>query len=357
MTADDHRPRRPLLPGVLETADDGWEPWAGSGAQQGRTNRLAIAAFVLGLLGGVLGAVLAVFALRRIRRTGERGRGFAVAGLVLFGVWALVLVLVLTVPPSRPEPESGVRGLRIGDCFRVEDIPSGTRAAPDEVTEVPCTEPHDAELVDRLPGYERYADEAYPGTAALSARAESACRRQQRSYVLDPLSIPAEVRLRWYVPSRVEWGTDPQITCYLAAGGSPLTRPLRQDATVLRPEQLAYLMAVRDFDEARNVLAAQGPTAPPAELRTMVQRTASAHAGMWLALSGGTWPAQAQEPIGKLVAQAQGAAVAWRDAEKAPDRDQMLRLVAQAEQRRDPQTELAVRRALGLSTTQGEQAR
>ncbi|WP_446211306.1 DUF4190 domain-containing protein [Micromonospora sp. IBSANI012] len=357
MTTDDTRSRQPAPPGLAEAAAGEWEPWAAPRPSHGRMNRLAIAAFVLGLLGGVLGAVVAVVALRRIRRTGERGRGLAVAGLVLCGAWALALVLVLTGVVSRPDPAVGVRGLRAGDCFRVDDTPTGTRTAPEEVTTVPCTAPHDAELVDRLPAYVRHAGEAYPGTAALSARAETACRQQQRSYVLDPLSLPPDVRLRWYVPSRVEWPTYPQITCYLAAGSAPLTRQLRQDATVVRPEQLAYLMATRELDEARAVLAAQGPTAAPADLRAMVARTATANGRFWLALSAPAWPAQVKEPMEKLIAEAQEAAAYWRDAEKAADRDQTLRLVAQAEQRREPQTELAVRRALGLSTVQGEPAR
>ncbi|MGK5443397.1 septum formation family protein [Micromonospora sp. URMC 105] len=355
MTTDETTAGRPA--GPAEPVAGEWEPWAGSRPARGRTSRLAVAAFVLGLLGGVLGAVLGVVALLRIGRTGKRGRGLAVAGVALCGVWMLMLVLVLTGVLSRPDPAAGgVRGLRAGDCFRVDDTPTGTRTAPEEVTTVPCTAPHDAELVDRVPGYERYAGEAYPGTAALSARAETACRQRQRSYVLDPLSLPTDVRLRWYVPSRVEWPTYPQITCYLA-GSTPLTRPLRQDATVVRPEQLAYLTATRELDEARAVLAAQAPTAAPAELRAMVERAASANGRFWLALSAYAWPVEAREPMVKLIAEAQEAAASWRDAEKATDRDQMLRLVAQAEQRREPQTELAVRRALGLSTVQGEPAR
>ncbi|TDB78242.1 DUF4190 domain-containing protein [Micromonospora sp. KC721] len=354
MTGDD-RPGRPVPPAVPEATDGGWEPWAG---HRTRTNRTAVAAFVLGLLGGVFGLVLGLVALVQIRRSGQRGRGFAVAGLVLCAAWAFAAMLVVTGLPFRSGPqESGVQALRTGDCFRVGDAPAGTRTAPDRITTVACTEPHDGELIDHLPGYARYPGEAYPGSAALSARAESECRRQQRSYVLDPLSLPADVRLRWYVPSRVEWESAPRITCYLAAGGQPLTRPLRQDATVLRPEQYTYLMAVREFNEARAVLAAEGPTAAPAELRAMVERAGSANASMWLTLSGAAWPAQAREPVEKLIAESQGAAMAWLRAEQAPDREQMLRLAAQAEQRRDPQTDLAVRQALGLSTAQGDPAR
>jgi hypothetical protein len=53
-----------------------------------RTNGMAIAAFVLGLLwicgvGSVLGIVLGIVALSQIKRTRERGQGFAIAGIAL----------------------------------------------------------------------------------------------------------------------------------------------------------------------------------------------------------------------------------------------------------------------------------
>ncbi|TDC70839.1 DUF4190 domain-containing protein, partial [Micromonospora sp. KC606] len=94
MAADD-RSRRPAPPGVPESADGEWEPWAGHQPPGGRTNRTAVAAFVLGLFGGLLGLVLGVVALVRIHRSGQRGRGFAVAGLVLCGVWALAVALLV----------------------------------------------------------------------------------------------------------------------------------------------------------------------------------------------------------------------------------------------------------------------
>jgi Domain of unknown function (DUF4190) len=61
-----------------------------SGSQLGiaRTNTLAILALVLGLAGGLPGIPLGHIALSQIKRTGESGRGLAIAGLVLGYAWA-----------------------------------------------------------------------------------------------------------------------------------------------------------------------------------------------------------------------------------------------------------------------------
>ena len=70
-------------------------------AAQPRTNSLAVASFVCGLI-PVLPATLAAIVLgvkahRQVRRTGERGAGLATAGLALSALWVLLTVLVLFV--------------------------------------------------------------------------------------------------------------------------------------------------------------------------------------------------------------------------------------------------------------------
>lgn len=66
------------------------------------TSGLAVASLVLALCGfGLLPVVLGHFALRRIRQTGERGYGLAVAGLVLgYATVALLVVVLLVVAGS-----------------------------------------------------------------------------------------------------------------------------------------------------------------------------------------------------------------------------------------------------------------
>lgn len=65
-----------------------------------RTNGLAIAALVLGLLGfGLLPVIFGHVALGQIKRTGEGGSGLALAGLILgyLGLIATILIVIFAV--------------------------------------------------------------------------------------------------------------------------------------------------------------------------------------------------------------------------------------------------------------------
>ncbi|WP_220036624.1 DUF4190 domain-containing protein [Curtobacterium sp. MCBD17_008] len=67
-----------------------------------RLNTLSVVGFVLAFVANVVGLVVSVIALVQIGRTGERGRGLAIAGIVVGGFWfaafggALVLHAVVT---------------------------------------------------------------------------------------------------------------------------------------------------------------------------------------------------------------------------------------------------------------------
>ena len=78
-----------------------WAGWAPPAPPSCGTNGLAVAGFVLGLLGfvgisAILGIVFGSVALSRIRTTGQGGRGLAIAGIVLGSCWlALFVILIL----------------------------------------------------------------------------------------------------------------------------------------------------------------------------------------------------------------------------------------------------------------------
>jgi hypothetical protein len=55
----------------------------GDGSAPVRTNALAIAAFASAFFIGVTGVILGFIALHQIKTTGERGRGLAIAALVV----------------------------------------------------------------------------------------------------------------------------------------------------------------------------------------------------------------------------------------------------------------------------------
>lgn len=279
-----------------------------------------------------------------------------VAGLVLFGGWVLAGLVALGIVFTGSDPGTGLRGLRVGDCFRIPTGATASRTAPEQVTRVACDTPHQAEYVDDFPAYERSADERYPGAAVLSQRAEALCRQRQRSYVVDPLGLPAEVRLSWYLPTRVDWSTDPTITCYLTAP-TALSRPLRMDTTVLDPAQLGYLLASREWTETRAALVAGAQTSPPATLRDAVRRAETIHTDMWFRLRREPWPEAVRPAMERLLTEMEQDEPAWRDADGEPDQGRLLQVVAQAGQHPDPATELAVRQALGLPTAQGEPMR
>ena len=66
------------------------------------TSGMAIAGFVLGLLGftvitAILGIVFGSVALSRIRTTGQEGKGLAIAGIVLGGCWLALFVILIVI--------------------------------------------------------------------------------------------------------------------------------------------------------------------------------------------------------------------------------------------------------------------
>lgn len=68
----------------------------GRGPAPARTDTLAIAAFASSFFIGVTGVILGFVALNQIRTTGERGRGLAIAALVI-GCAYTALFAYLTV--------------------------------------------------------------------------------------------------------------------------------------------------------------------------------------------------------------------------------------------------------------------
>ncbi len=76
-----------------------YQPVGGYGPGVGyaqRTNGFAVAALILGLLGiSLLGIIFGHVAISQIRRSGERGTGLAVTGLVFGYLWIAVSVIYL----------------------------------------------------------------------------------------------------------------------------------------------------------------------------------------------------------------------------------------------------------------------
>jgi hypothetical protein len=82
-------------------------PQYGSASAPAKTNTLAIVGLILAFVFNIAGLIVSIIALNQIKRTGENGRGLALAGLIIsivsivFGViWIIFVVSVALADPS-----------------------------------------------------------------------------------------------------------------------------------------------------------------------------------------------------------------------------------------------------------------
>ncbi|WP_146259058.1 DUF4190 domain-containing protein [Streptomyces tateyamensis] len=121
------------------------------------TNRFARWARWCGLLGVVpVALVLGVVGLFQVRRTGQRGKGAAVLGIVAALFWAGIWANLASSfgPDVRRSPNGSVAAalvdsvidLRVGDCFRNSTRAPDPNDGVDSVTLVPCDQAHDGKV-------------------------------------------------------------------------------------------------------------------------------------------------------------------------------------------------------------------
>lgn len=170
-----------------------------------RREPFAVWSLVTGiLLLGPVALVLGIVALRRIATRGTRGRGLAVAGVVLgavvtvLGPAVAIGVPVVQSQLTRPLPAdvSAPRDARAvqlvtGSC--VEELPAD---GPVQVVRVvPCADPHEAQVVTQ---FDFARDAVWPGQQSAHARVAKAC-------VLDEAESAAGVRAVTWAPTESGW--------------------------------------------------------------------------------------------------------------------------------------------------------
>lgn len=184
---------------------------------QGGFSRFAIASFVFSLCGGVvLSVIFGIVALARIKRRGQTGRGLAIAGLAISGVWlafaAVAAILGLAGVTSLADRDrSGsinnqgavfLSDLRVGDCV------SGLQDdhAVSYVTGVPCASAHQAEVFARfdLPASE------WPGESTVDKWSRDACADRLKKYA--PKKAKS-VDVIYFSPIEASWSRDRAVIC------------------------------------------------------------------------------------------------------------------------------------------------
>ena len=167
------------------------------------TNGFAIAALIFGIIGGaLLGFIFGFIALSQTKRTGQSGRGMAIAGIVLSALWTIGIVLLIvlaiasstpagdtatlpttaptlattTAAPSTSTPSTAISAtdLEVGECL------NGLQESTDvsSVPSVPCAQPHQGEVFavfDLPPG-------DYPGKTAVEDQVEKGCDDRLAAY-------------------------------------------------------------------------------------------------------------------------------------------------------------------------------
>ncbi|WP_374971111.1 DUF4190 domain-containing protein [Terrabacter sp. BE26] len=205
----------------------------------GRVNALAIAALCCGLaafvpLVGVLAVIFGAVALNQLRSGFQRGRGRAIAGIVLGSLgtlaWAAVLAIAV-VAALAAVPQPGTTGqaagqaagqagrsqvfvdkLKAGDCFL-----GGGKDQIDLVTPVPCTSPHESQVVTviELPGG------PYPGEAKVTAEAEKGCTDKAEPLVTD--TAIDDLDPSYIYPDADTWQGDRSVLCLVDAPSGTTT--------------------------------------------------------------------------------------------------------------------------------------
>jgi Domain of unknown function (DUF4190)/Septum formation len=227
------QPGRPSAPQAV-VPQPGWTPnpsWSPPPARA-KTSGLAIASFVCGLLGFVLfSLIFGVVALRRIKRSGQRGEGLAITGLALSGAWIVLIVIIVVFGYLGSATRSSTTGqithrgnlsvlsLAVGDCF---NNPVGATSVV-SVTAIPCNQAHNAQIYAefKLAG----SDQSYPGTAVLTRLATSGCNARTGS--IDRSEVTNSMTLRFLFPEADSWlNGNRAVACMITNPTANLTSSL-----------------------------------------------------------------------------------------------------------------------------------
>jgi hypothetical protein len=191
-------------------------------------NSLAVVGFVLSLVcPSPISAGVSIAGLVSARRTGERGRGLAIAGLVISAVLVLLVVVgVVLVASAGAERDASGRvteagsvsldSLRTGDC-----IPKEPGTVVRSVDVIPCSTTHWGQV---LATYELRAG-SYPGDDEIEQLAVRGCVDRFSPDVIERIR-DHELGLYYFLPQRRSWTSDRGVSCVVYAHDGRLSEVL-----------------------------------------------------------------------------------------------------------------------------------
>ena len=182
------------------------------------TNWWAIVSLVFGLLGGVLISVVCGIVGLNKAKQGQGGRGLAIAGLVLSGLWVVLLVVGISVYFAIGRGTVTATDVKVGDCLKA--IPGSTRVKT--VDTVGCDKAHAGEVFAVL----LMPDGNFPGQSAIEEY-QNKCEPALASYAPDAITDNS-VQLYVLYPTSETWEQgDRAVTC-IATLDPPRTGSLKR---------------------------------------------------------------------------------------------------------------------------------
>ncbi|GAA1849702.1 DUF4190 domain-containing protein [Myceligenerans crystallogenes] len=223
--------------GPYQTTPGGYPDPAGRPQPSG-TDGFSLAALITAILGlGLVPVILGIVSLTRIKKSGQGGRGLAIAGIVLgvLEIVAGIAVLVSLVSIAGNEDfQEGLRSgyeqglsesitMEEGTCFLSDaGIPT-----LDTMTRTGCDGPHRGEVI----GAYTFPDGDYPGQKRVDAAAGKECNKLFESYVGTDFQTSV-LDMGYLYPTNASWTLgDRWITCYaMTMDGSPLKKSVQGTA-------------------------------------------------------------------------------------------------------------------------------
>ncbi|MFI5645546.1 DUF4190 domain-containing protein [Kitasatospora sp. NPDC051705] len=357
---------------VPPAAQSGFQPGFAYPQAAPATNGFAAASLVTGLvLVAPLALLFGIIGLVQINRRGERGFGMALTGLVLGGVGTALMSLAvvgLSVdgpddrsgrPPKAPAGSVAWAALKSGDCYNTPE--NGSRRDPsggDEtlfwVRRVPCSAPHHGEVAGTAMIPSPHGP-SYPGESRVREVAAELCRKVLDDYALDQWAVPDGMDDVYLYPTQGNWKSGERyVTCAFEDRGGDHLGTVRTDRSKLTPAQLAYLDAVRGFNDVYGKQPKKSVADAPSEYRDWARLMALASHAEATALGKDStgWPAEVKPTVDRLAAAQRAAAGSWDAAAAGADLEGDVRR-ARALVTKTVPLSVEIRRGLGLST--GEQ--
>ncbi len=188
---------------------------------------MAIVAFVFSFLTGIVGLILGIIALNRIKMRGTRGRGLAISSIVISVVLMLAVggtILYQVLHEAKRDNTGAVTvagdidvfALNVGDC--VAELPADNVEVK-TVRVVPCSQPHQVEAFFRglLP------EGAFPGTDGVTKSVEAKCSGGFLPYIGVTYEV-SKLDLFYFAPIESGWSRgDRGFVCLASAGTAPTT--------------------------------------------------------------------------------------------------------------------------------------